>query len=41
VQVAGRRCLDAGASTGGFTDVLLRRGVREVAAVDLGYGQPV
>jgi 23S rRNA (cytidine1920-2'-O)/16S rRNA (cytidine1409-2'-O)-methyltransferase len=39
VEVAGRACLDAGASTGGFTDVLLRRGAREVLAVDVGYGQ--
>ncbi|MDQ1726469.1 MAG: rRNA (cytidine1920-2-O)/16S rRNA (cytidine1409-2-O)-methyltransferase [Frankiaceae bacterium] len=39
LTVNGRRCLDAGASTGGFTDVLLRRGARSVLAVDVGYGQ--
>ncbi|MEV0399298.1 TlyA family RNA methyltransferase [Actinoallomurus sp. NPDC050550] len=39
LRVEGRRCLDAGASTGGFTDVLLRAGAAHVAAVDVGYGQ--
>ncbi len=39
VEVTGRWALDAGASTGGFCDVLLRRGVAGVIAVDVGYGQ--
>ena len=37
--VPGRPCLDAGASTGGFTDVLLRAGAAHVVAADVGYGQ--
>jgi 23S rRNA (cytidine1920-2'-O)/16S rRNA (cytidine1409-2'-O)-methyltransferase len=39
VDPKGKRCLDLGASTGGFTDCLLQRGAASVAAVDVGYGQ--
>ena len=39
VDPSGRDCLDAGASTGGFTDCLLQRGARHVLAIDVGYGQ--
>jgi 23S rRNA (cytidine1920-2'-O)/16S rRNA (cytidine1409-2'-O)-methyltransferase len=39
IEVAGRWALDAGASTGGFTDCLLQRGASAVVAVDVGYGQ--
>jgi 23S rRNA (cytidine1920-2'-O)/16S rRNA (cytidine1409-2'-O)-methyltransferase len=39
IDVAGRDCLDTGASTGGFTDCLLQRGASRVAALDVAYGQ--
>lgn len=39
IDVSGVRAIDVGASTGGFTDCLLQRGVSEVTAMDVGYGQ--
>ncbi len=39
IEAEGRRCVDIGASTGGFTDVLLANGAARVCAVDVGYGQ--
>ncbi|MFL6248319.1 MAG: TlyA family RNA methyltransferase [Thermoanaerobaculia bacterium] len=39
INVAGKTCADIGASTGGFTDVMLKNGARKVYAIDVGYGQ--
>lgn len=39
VQIAGKRCADIGASTGGFTDCMLQNGAIQVFAIDVGYGQ--
>ena len=39
IEVAGKVCADIGASTGGFTDVMLKKGARKVYAIDVGYGQ--
>jgi 23S rRNA (cytidine1920-2'-O)/16S rRNA (cytidine1409-2'-O)-methyltransferase len=39
INLAGRTCMDVGASTGGFTDCMLQHGAAEVVAVDTGYGQ--
>ena len=39
IEVAGMTCLDAGLSTGGFTDSLLQNGARKVYGVDVGFGQ--
>lgn len=39
ISVEGKTCVDVGASTGGFTDVMLKNGARKVYAIDVGYGQ--
>src|SRR5688500_2261411 len=39
IDVSGKVCADIGASTGGFTDVMLKKGARKVYAIDVGYGQ--